>query len=247
LNALFRRRTLQAGGAATVYGEANSPSLWSTIRAHPGAPAYRWIDGHECYDAGDANALRVTLLREPIQRFVSVYNYGTLVHPEQFRGSFAELVASGAAREHSQAAGLLRVAGAAIPRSDGELLAAARAELARAYALVGVTELFEETIFLMCRLAGYGSIGMWWRVLAAPRAIEVERIDARTRALLERDLAPDVALYEEARAAFRARVAAASFGPELGRYRAAAQCVHELSVEAKAVECLRWRQVLAAI
>src|SRR6185436_1289065 len=142
--------------------------------------------------------------------------------------------------------GLLRVAGAAIPRSDDDLLAAARTELARAYALVGVTELFEEAIFLMCRLVGYRSIGMWWRVLAAPRAIEVARLDARTQALLERDLAVDLALYEEVRTAFRTRVAAASLGPEFERYRAAAMRACELSAEAKAVECLRWRQVLAA-
>jgi len=248
LNALFRRQALRAGHAATVYGEANTPSLWSAIRARPRSPDYGWIDGHGCYAAADARALRVTLLREPIQRLVSVFNYGALVHPEQFRGSFDDLVASGAARAHSQAVGLLRLAVPErdVPRSDGELIAAARAELARSYALVGLTERFEETIFLMCRLAGRRSIGMWWRVLAAPRAVEVDRLDPRTRALLERDLAPDLALYEEARAAFDARVAAASLGADLQRYRDAAGRRRELSAEAKAVECLRWRHVLAA-
>jgi hypothetical protein len=247
LNQLLRRTMLRQGWATSVYGEANTPAVWSRIRTAP--PAYRWIDGHGCYDAADGDsAVRVTLLRDPIRRLVSVFNYGVLVHPELFAAeSFEAFVASGAARGHSQAVGLLRARDrdAEIPPSDGELVAAARAELARAYALVGITERFEETIFLLCRLAGYASIGMWWRVLAAPRLVDPDQLAPATRRRMERDLAADLVLYEEARAGFAARVAAAALGPALQWYRDAATRAIELSPAAKAVECLRWRQVLA--
>lgn len=248
LNQLMRRTMLRQGWATPVYGEANSPSLWSQLQSP--RPAYRWIDGHECHGAaaGCAGAARVTLLRDPIRRLVSVFNYGVLVHPELFAAeSFDEFVAARAARDHSQAVGLLRAAdrNAEIPPSDDDLIAAARTELASAYALVGITERFEDTIFLLCRLAGHASIGMWWRVLAAPRLVDPDQLDPQTRSQLERDLAADIVLYEEARTAFSARVAAAAFGPALQQYRDAAACAVELSPAAKAVECLRWRQVLA--
>jgi hypothetical protein len=251
LNHLLRRKMLREGWTTPVYDEANTPFLWAQIQTQRPRPVYRWLDGHGCYGAADAcdgRTARVTLLREPIRRLVSAFSYGVLVHPDLFAaGSFDEFVESGAARHHSQAVGLLRAAGCSveIPRSNAELLSAARAELTRGYALVGITECFEETLFLLCRLAGYDSIGMWWRVLAAPRLVEPDHLDPRTRTRLEHDLAPDLALYEEAHAAFTARVARASFGPALQQYRdAAARCV-ELSPVAKAVECLRWRQVIA--
>lgn len=249
LNRLLRGTMLRRGWATPVYDEANAPTLWAKVRARRPATCFRWIDGHECYDAvpiGAGDAVRVTLLRDPVRRVVSVFNYGVLVHPERFAGaSFEDLVAAGEARRHSQARALLRAAGRDPDALDGLALhRAAERELAHAYALVGITELFEETIFALARLAGLATIGMWRPVLAAPRTVDPDRLGAATRRRLTRDLAVDLDLYEAARARFQATVTAAGFGAPLDAYRAAAARRRDLPATAKATECLRWRQVL---
>jgi hypothetical protein len=249
LNRLFRTQMLRTGLATPVYDEANVPELWRRVRAHPRTGVFRWIDGHDCYDAvpaGAGGAARVTLLRDPIRRVVSLFNYGVLVHPEQFAGaSFDDFVAAGEAAPRSQAVGLLRAAGCAADLGDSALHRAARTELARRYALVGITERFEETIFLLCRLAGHATIGMWRPVLAAPRVVDADRLSAATRRRLTADLAVDLELYAEARARFDADVATAGLGTALHRYRDAAARQPTLPASAKAVACLRWRQLLA--
>jgi hypothetical protein len=250
LGRLFRTRMLQVGGATPVYDEANAPALWARVRARRPASPYRWIDGHECYDAvpiGAGDAVRVTLLRDPIRRLVSIFNYGILVHPDRFAGAaFEEFVAAGEGRRHLQARALLRIAGREHELADAALHRAATRELATAYALVGITERFEETIFALCRLAGHAAIGMWRPVLAAPRAVDPDRLSTAARGRLTRDLAVDCEIYEEARARFHADVVAADFGAALARYRAAAALRRDLPATAKATECLRWRQVLDA-
>ena len=250
LNRLVRTKMLHERWATTIYDEANAPALWASMRARHPRVVHRWIDGHACYDAvpiGGGDAVRVALLRDPVRRLVSVFNYGVLVHPERFAGAtFDELVAAGEARRHSQARALLRAAGRDADALDGlALFRAAERELASAYALVGVTELFEETIFALCRLAGWTTIGMWWSVLAAPRTVDADRLSAATRRRLVADYAVDLDLYEAVRARFQADVAAAGRDATLDGYRAAARRRRELPAAAKATECLRWRQVLA--
>ncbi len=249
LDRLLRAKMLRDGAATPVYDEANAPALWARVRARRPTPVFRWIDGHACYDAmpvGDGDAVRVTLLRDPIRRVVSLFNYGVLVHPERFAGaSFDEFVAAGMAGRHAQARALLRVAGRDEAPDGATLHRAAAHELAHAYALVGVTERFDETVFMLCRLAGHATIGMWHAVLAAPRAVDPERLSAATRRRLTEDLAVDLELYAEARARFDERVAAASFGPALAHYRAASARRPALPAAAQATACLRWRQVLA--
>ncbi|MCC6765149.1 MAG: hypothetical protein IT293_10840 [Deltaproteobacteria bacterium] len=248
LACLLRAKMLREGWATTVYDEANVPALWRRVRARATAPGFRWIDGHACYDAlpvvaGDA--VRVTLLRDPIRRLVSVFNYGILVHPERFAGaSFDDFVAAGEARRYAQARALLRVAGRDGERDGIGLHHAAARELAHAYALVGITERFDETVFLLARLAGYASIPMWHSVLAAPRTVDPDRLAPATRRRLARDLAVDLELYAEARARFHERVVTAGFGAALAAYRAASARQRPLPAATKATECLRWRQVL---
>jgi len=250
LNELMRVAMLRAGRDVPVHFEADRPQLWRRLRAAFPA-SYRWVDGHGCYRAGDdldAPHARVTLLREPARRLLSVFDYGTLVHPDDFASAgFDDFLCSPAAARATQAVGLLRAAGVASPEllSADELLERALAELDHAYALVGVTELFEETVLLLCQLAGITSIGMWWRVLAAPRSAVLEELPARTRARLEAVVAIDRRLYERARIRLRARLDTAALGAALARYRRAAARERPLPDLLKQLECLRWRQVLA--
>lgn len=147
----------------------------------------RWIHGHNCYHVTRALQrpyARITILREPLTRLLSVYNYNSLVHPYEFRfASFEEFISSDRAREFSQAVELLLCAGIEVdPRMpDDELQSLVDHELDQSYSLVGITELYEETLFLMALLGQYNSMGMWWRVLSAPRAMRMEDLDSVMR------------------------------------------------------------------
>ncbi len=248
LNQLLRMKAHRASWQVPVYFEANVPSLWSAMRRRAPAP-YRWIDGHGCYAAADDLGqpfARITFLREPLRRLVSVYRYTALVHPREFPfPSLDAFVASGAARRYTQAAGLLRCAGIDDAElSDGELAATARTHLEREYALAGITELYEESIFLLCQLGGYASIGMWSRVLAAPRTFNSETLSLRTRRRLEAIAAVDQDLYDAAKRRLVARLARAGVEDDLRRYKSDAATRAELPDVYKLRECLRWRAVL---
>lgn len=249
LNELMRVAMLRAGGDVPVHFEADRPELWRRVRKTHRA-RYRWIDGHGCYHAGDdldGPHVRVTLLRDPARRLLSVFDYGTLVHPEEFASAgFDDFLRSAAAARATQAVGLLRCAGIGSPEllSPGEQLDRASAELERTYALVGVTELFEESVLLLCRLAGMASIGMWWRVLAAPRSVAPEDLPTRTREQLESVVAVDRRLYQDALARLRARLDTSPLGAALVRYKEAAAHERPLPDLLKQLECLRWRQVI---
>jgi len=245
----MRRTMAREGRAITVYSEADDGPTWSRVLA-AGAPEYGWVDGHACYGAADAlgpGSARVTLLREPVRRLVSVFHYNALVHPRQFPfATLEEFVESEAARGFTQVAGLARCAGHAIDGlPDADVGAIAERELAQSYAVVGTTERFEETIFLLCVLAGLDAIGMWWRILAAPKAVDVEQLPARLRARIEQVVEHDLRLYDRVETALCDRVASCGFGDALVRYKEAAAREPVLSDHDKFVECLRWRQVLA--
>jgi hypothetical protein len=248
INEVMRVQMLREAHDVTVHFEADNPALWQRA-GDAVTERYRWIDGHACHHAGDTDdRARFTLLREPARRMLSVFDYGRLVHPDEFRfASFDDFVVSRAAWRTTQAVGLLRCAGVAQADalSPAEVHDLAARELERSYALVGVTELFEESLLLLCRLAGLTSIGMWWRVLAAPRSTTLDGLSARTRERLEALVAVDRALHAQASEQLRARVAAADLGDALASYRAAAARERVLPDLLKQLECLRWRQVLA--
>lgn len=249
LNQLLRRKMLREGWAVPVHFEANDADLWARARADdPRLP--RWIDGHACYGAAEPLGTpfaRVTLLREPATRLLSIFNYNALVHP--YDRPFATVdafLASDAAASCTQAAALLRVAGIAVASdiSTDELYARAREELRRHYALVGVTELFEETIFLLCQLGGYDTIGMWWRVLSAPGRRDESSLGSDSRHRLESLIGADRRLYDDARRDLLALIDARELALLIAPYRADAAAAAELPDALKLVECLRWRQIL---
>ncbi|MBI3767174.1 MAG: hypothetical protein HY271_01635 [Deltaproteobacteria bacterium] len=249
LNQLLRWKMLRDDRPLPVYFEANDPALWACARAgDPSIPS--WIDGHACYAAADdlgAPFARVTLLREPAARLLSIFNYNTLVHPYDFPFRTVEaFLASDAAARCTQAASLLRCAGIDVDPTVAadELSAQAGEELRRHYALVGVTELFEETIFLLCQLGGYDTIGMWWKVLSAPGRPSAAGLSVEARRRLEELIAADRRLYDDARRALVELVATHAFAGPLAHYRADAAAQSELPDVYKLVECLRWRQIL---
>lgn len=253
LNEVLRLQMLREGGEVTVHSEADHAPLWARVPASQRA-RYRWIDGHACHGAagpesGVAGAVRVTLLRDPVRRMVSVFDYGRLVHPEVHpHPRFEDFLASPAARRATQAVGLLRLAGVDRPEElpDDELYSRAAAELATSYELVGVTERFEETLLLVARLAGLAQIGPWWRVLSAPRSVDETRLPPTARDRLEALVAVDRRLHADATSALESRLAKAGLGSAPERLRAAATRPGPLPPLLKQIECLRWRETLLA-
>lgn len=250
LNALLRRKMLEENWSLPVHFEANDAVMWASARA-TGRDPPRWIDGHACHGAADEGATsfaRVTVLREPAQRLLSIFNYNRLVHPYDGGSHDVEaFLASDAAAAATQTVALLRCAGGAVdPRTPAaELAALARDELRRSYALVGITERFEETVFLLCQLGGYDTIGMWWKVLAAPGRPEPARLSRDARRRLDALVAADRLLYDACARDFAELVTARGPSASLARYHADAAMQEELPDVYKLVECLRWRQTLA--
>jgi hypothetical protein len=128
---------------------------------------------------------------------------------------------------------------------DDELYERARQELRSNYRLVGITEYFEEVVFLVARLLGLEDVGMWSRVLASPQAVELDRLSASKRRRLESELTADIRLYHEQKRLFELLLTTTDFGAGLVDYKQDAAHEKRLPDSLKMAECLRWRQVQA--
>lgn len=251
INSLFRFHMYRNQLDFPVFEEGNDSALWGALRARGLHSGVRWVDGHNCYAAGDPQGsswARITLLRNPLRRMLTAFNYGRLVHPYEFPfNTFEQYLDSSQFRRQSMAFELSQMAGRVsveAERSTDLLYREARTSLERDYVFAGVTERFEETIFLICLLAGLPTIEMWWRVLSTPRGLQVDDLDKVTRRRAENALEVDFALYNEAKEKFSRLVEASGLGPALAFYRAQSQRRRETPDSYKMAECLRWRQVI---
>jgi len=250
LNLLMRLEMVRRGWGFPMYWEANDEDLWMRL-CDRRQPAVRWIDGHACYRAGNAlerPSFRITLLRDPVRRSISFFNYAVVVHPYDFPyRTFEDFVESGDARRHSQCEVLLRFAGVADADrlNDRELYSQAKEELRRNYCLVGITEYFEETVFLIAEMLGLKDVGMWSRVLASPKTVELNRLSAEQLQKLESQLQADQLLCHDHKLLFEELLRRKDFGDSLKAYKEDASHEKHLPDSLKMVECLRWRQVLA--
>jgi len=252
INSLFRFHMYRNQLDFPVFEEANDCALWGALRTRELHSRVRWIDGHDCYAAGDRQGppwARITLLRNPLPRMLTAFNYGRLVHPYDFPFSnFEQFLASSRFRRQSMAFELLAIAGRATAEAeqdDDVLYREARTSVERDYALAGITECFEETIFLICLLAEIPTIGMWWRVLSTPSGLQIDDLGKDIRRRAEKALEVDFALYGEVKAKFSRLVEASEFGRALKSYKAQSRRRRELPDLYKMAECLRWRQLIA--
>jgi hypothetical protein len=155
-----------------------------------------------------------TLLREPVDRMVSLHHYVTRVRPAGYREildgaapSLAEFVRSGAtaALDNGQTrflAGRDEVGamapGAAVTEKD---LERAKRNLDDHFAFAGVIEEFESSLAILCRLFGWRVYGYEPKNVSKGR-IGVEDLDPDTRAALEETNRFDLALYGHVRERF---------------------------------------------
>jgi len=251
INSLFRFHMYRNQLDFPVFEEANDCALWGALRARGLHARIRWIDGHDCYATGDRQGppwARITLLRNPLARMLTAFNYGRLVHPYEFPfNTFEQYLVSTRFRRQTMAYELLRIAGrasAGAEKNESVLYREAKTSLEQDYALAGITECFEESIFLICLLAELPTIGMWWRVLSTPSGFQIDDLSKDIRRRAEKALEVDFALYSEVKAKFSRLVEASGFGRELKSYKAQSRRRRELPDSYKMAECLRWRQVI---
>lgn len=148
---------LSAGVLFVPYGFFKEPGLGvpDSIRPVLGRPDLRAVVGHFWFGlhAHVARPWRyVTLLRDPVERVVSLYHYLKL----DARMSLEELAASPPFREADNDQ-VRRVAGVD-PEIGGcteAMLETAKENLRRHFAVVGVTERFDETLVLLDRRLGW--------------------------------------------------------------------------------------------
>lgn len=94
--------------------------------------------------------------------------------------------------------------------SNPDADAVARTNLDHKFWLVGITELFEESLYLAAMHTGCSSVFRWWEKRHPQTRFRPAFMDLpkRIRSMIEDKTAFDMALYEDYRAAFEARFAA---------------------------------------
>jgi len=169
----------------------------------------RCIHGHVPFGLDDClpgPVAYVTLLRDPVERILSVYYYA-LRRPEwkahenihKHGLSLDEFVASEFSSEfHNQQTQIL--SGSVAPFEDAESLARAKENLDR-FVVAGLTERFDETLMMCRRRLG------WKRLHYSRRNVNRRRpgrdeIPASTLSLIEEKNAADIELYDEVRRRF---------------------------------------------
>lgn len=217
-----------ATSALTIPGQRNQAAaieLFSTL--HRQRRFYHFIHGHWLYGAHRLwchPASYITLLRDPVTRFLSMYNFYNHIMPPASRLSLTGYLdqlptvcrsqTMQLAFENEKLKSLSRIP------SEDEIFDLAVTNLERDFSFVGVTELFAESLFLFCDQFGLGELPPWQRLQATPnrptltglspelqdRIIEVTRLDQR--------------LYDHYRARLVQCFSERDFGPHFERYKA---------------------------
>jgi hypothetical protein len=213
-------------------------------RLDPVTPAQRaqvaLLHGHVSYGAHTlfpGPAVYLTLLREPVDRFVSTYYFeresAAPLHEFLVRTnlSLAEFtVCDEARRYHDLQVRLL--AGEAAPGEPEDLLARAKLHVEQHFKLVGLIERFDESVLLCGRRMG------WRNLFSAKVNVTRERprlaeVPAEVRAAIRARNALDVELYAWAQARFAAEVAAEGIGArELAAFRFLNRCYSKVRITA---------------
>lgn len=217
---------LNAGVLFVPYGFLKEPDLRVPDYIVPtlARPELRAVLGHFWFGIHEhvgRPCTYVTLLRDPVERIISLYHYLQL----QERMSLEEFAAAPPFKEADNDQ-VRRIAGVDPPIGGctAETLRAAKENLRRHFAVVGVTERFDETLVLLNRRLG------WMReVVSYPRNVNPDRrptesIPRSTLDLIRARNELDAELHRFAQQWMDEAIAAEgpAFQEELARYRALA-------------------------
>ncbi|MGA9722776.1 MAG: sulfotransferase family 2 domain-containing protein [Candidatus Binatus sp.] len=186
------------------------------IHGHVPLGLHRWLSQPAAY---------ITLLRNPVDRLVSAYYY-SLRRPEwgfherivKQHLSLHEFAASEASAElHNAQTRML--SGSDEPVSTVDTLDTAKANLRQRFAFVGLTERFDESVWLCRKLLGLSG-GFYLKKNINRRRVPLNQIPSRTVALIEEKNSLDLELYDVARRDFDRLVARFPGLPgDLARFR----------------------------
>ncbi|EKD96909.1 MAG: hypothetical protein ACD_23C01190G0004 [uncultured bacterium] len=174
------------------------------------------IYGHMDYGLREllpADSAYVTLMRHPVERVISHYYYvrrtgNDPLRELAMRSSLYDWVARCNLEEmdNGQTRRLSGMAqGIKFGECSAEALAQAKTNLARDFALVGITERYDETYLLMCKMFGW-PIKNYPSINVAKWKPEQNEIPARTLRLIEKFNALDMELYDYATRLFAEKV-----------------------------------------
>lgn len=191
-------------------------------------PDCEFVHGHSAFGLHrycTAPVTHVTMMRDPMTTFLSRYKLWCreLADPKQILPLEKYMEAFGYT---VMAHDLSRCAGDGIASSSltpEETLRRARHNLEHNFAFCGITERFEESIFLICDLLGWNQITMWKRHMATPGGLVPEDLSPRLLDRLRAMLANDQRLYDEQVERMDALLAQADFDSTLDLYKEAAR------------------------
>lgn len=168
----------------------------------------RAVSGHYLYGIHEhlnPPVTYFTMLREPVDRVLSLY-YFLQEHPnpeikDVDKMSLKQFVnlTTPAVRAHQ----LQHLSGKPVN------LASAKENLVHHFAIVGLTEMFDESIFLMKKRFGWGDISYTKKNVTKNR-LKTEEVPKDTLDLIKKNLAPEIELYSLAKQIFLKKLSALS-------------------------------------
>lgn len=162
-----------------------------------------------------------TVLRDPQTRFLSKYNYyrSKTPNPAPFRDIFAPRSALPQTQAYSLAFDRLELEQLRRRPSKEEVVDRALHNLDRDFVFVGITELFEESLYLFCDQFGLPSLLPWKRIQSIAGRPSVESLPKSEQELLAEAVAIDQPLYDLARKRLEAVLRGKDFGTSLEDYK----------------------------
>jgi len=198
-----------------------------------------FIYGHNAYGLhhhAPRPARYFTMLREPVVAYISRYHNWRFMEPDAVpHETLEEFVEDGQHPNH-QTLDLARCLGDFQAfdgsLSDDQIRARARQVLDERMVFCGITELFDETVFLLCAIFGWSDASMWHRRLATPGRPRVEDLPRDLVEKIEDLVAVDLEMYHRERAKLRELFAATGFDDSFATYQRAARETRARSFEA---------------
>jgi hypothetical protein len=200
---------------------------------------YRLIHGHEThglYNYIDNDLTHITLLRDPVLRFLSQFNNMTQPdfadHPrhgifhgwdlDQWIDYCAETHRTGKTERRTalQAHWIVRFETGTYegPSSPEELQQSAEKVLEKNFSFVAITEMFEQSVFLACDMFGWDFAPVWARRRAISGRANPDDLSPDIMERVRKIVEPDLIVYDAHRTKLNKLFAAAKFGSEFDRY-----------------------------
>jgi Sulfotransferase family len=211
-------------------------ALIAAIMAQDGKPAFFVSHAlYKAFDADTADVSHVSLIRHPIPRIVSCYQWmkNKYIQREKTDKGYPTLekfIQKKSTRGHFQ--NVQFAIGFCPRRSDllkelteRQIFDRAQKALLQDFAWFGIAEYFEETIFSFALMLGLGQVPVWKRDNRNANRSLVTDLDPNILGLIEEKLMWEIDFYNFARDVFLERIQALKFGGSFDSYRKA--CVGE--------------------